>query len=95
MSEAIIVAAISGGLALIGTIITVLVSNKSQARDLYAQMDKHQAVTDEKIDELSRRVEKHNQIVERTYGLEQRMAVAEERISDVNHRINELRDDAK
>lgn len=88
MSEAIIVAAISGGLALIGTIITVLVSNKSQAKDLYARMDKHQAVTDEKIDELSRRVDKHNNMIDRTYALEKRMAVAEARIDG-------MRDDSK
>lgn len=85
MSEAIIVAAISGGLALIGTIITVLVSNKSQARDLFSQMDKHQAVTDEKIDELSRRVEKHNNMIERTFDLERRMSVAEAKIEANRH----------
>ena len=85
MSEAIIVAVISGGLALIGTVITVLVSNKSQAKDLYAQMDKHQAVTDEKIDELSRRVEKHNNMIERTFDLERRMSVAEAKIEANRH----------
>ena len=85
MSEAIIVAAISGGLALIGTIITVLVSNKSQAKEMYARMDKHQAVTDEKIDELSRRVEKHNNMIERTFDLERRMSVAEAKIDATWH----------
>lgn len=95
MSEAVIVAIIAGGMSLIGTIVTVLATNKGTEMRLFNQLDKHQAVTDTKIDNLAEKVAKHNNLIERTYGLEQRMAVAEERISDANHRINELRDDNK
>lgn len=102
MSDPIIVALITGGLALVGTIVTVVVTHKSTINEL----DKQSKLSDEKIqgqidvistkiETLSNRVEKHNQIVERTYKLEERMAVAEERVSDAHHRINELRDDAK
>ena len=94
MSEAIIVAAVS----LVGTIITVWAANrhtlseldkKSELSDakLDAKLDRHQAVTDTKIDELARKVEKHNQMIERTYQLEGRMNEAEHDIRDLKGRM--------
>ncbi len=55
MSESIIVALITGGLALLGTYI----SNK-RASALMAY----------RLEQLEKKVEKHNSIVERTYRLE-------------------------
>ena len=100
MSEAIIVAIVSGTLTLLGTVVTVVVSH----RQTIATLEKNSAVADEKIQgeinvlkadirTLSNRVEAHNKVIERTYKLEERMSVAEERISDAHHRINEVRGD--
>ena len=50
MTEAIIVALITGGLSLLGVLIT---SNKT-TRDVHAKLDTQQAVTDTKLDELNR-----------------------------------------
>ena len=94
MSEAIVVAVIS----LIGTVITVLAANrhtlteldkKSELSDakLDAKLERHQAVTDTKIDELTKKVEKHNQMIERTYQLEGRMNEAEHDIPDLKGRV--------
>lgn len=94
MSEAVIVAIVTAGLSLIGTIITVLVANrqtlsaldkKSELSDakLEAELKKHQAVTDTKIDELTRKVEKHNNIIERTYKLEGEMLEVQHDIRDM------------
>lgn len=58
--ESVFVALISGGMTLAG----VIVSNS-----------KSRAVTEQKIDELTRRVEKHNCLVERTYQLERDVAL--------------------
>lgn len=100
MSEAVLVALITGGLTLLGTVVTVVVSH----RQTIATLEKNSAVADEKIQgeinvlkadirTLSNRVEAHNKVIERTYKLEERMSVAEERISDAHHRINEVRGD--
>lgn len=43
-----------------------------------------------KLDELSKRVDKHNNVVERTYRLEEQQAVANEKIRTANHRIEDL-----
>lgn len=50
---------------------------------LDAKLEKHQAVTDVKIDELTREVRAHNNFA-------QRMPVVEERIDSINHRIEAL-----
>lgn len=79
MSEAIIVALITGGLSLAGVVITCLVT----ARKNETAMKISQAVTDTKLDELTREVRLHN-------GFAQRMPVVEEQIKVINHRISDL-----
>lgn len=75
----IIVAAITGGLALIGVIITNYSANKKITETLSTT----QAVTNEKIDKLERSVEKHNQVVERVYKLEGQMVEVQHDIRDL------------
>lgn len=79
MSEAIIVAIITGGLSLIGSI----VSNNRTAQSMDAKLDKQQAVTETKLEELTREVRAHNNFA-------QRIPVMEEQIKVVNHRIADL-----
>ena len=77
--ETIITALITGGLALVGVIIT----NISGNRKMQGQLEKSQAVTDTKLDELTREVREHN-------GFARRMPVVEEQIKVINHRIGDL-----
>lgn len=79
MSEAIAVAFITGGLSLLGTIITVLLANNKTREELKIS----QAVTETKIVELTREVRAHNNFA-------QRMPVVEEQIKVINHRIRDL-----
>jgi hypothetical protein len=69
----IIVAIITGGITLIG----VLIAN-----------GKAQAVTETKLDELTREVREHN-------GFARRMPVVEEQIKVINHRLNDLEEERK
>ena len=68
MTEAIIVALISSGLTLAG----VVISN-----------NRHQAIVDTKLEELTREVREHNHFA-------QRMPLVEEQIKVLNHRIADL-----
>ena len=79
MSEAIIVAIITGGVSLIG----VIVSNNRTAQSMDAKLDKQQAVTETKLEELTREVRAHNNFA-------QRIPVLEEQIKVANHRIEDL-----
>ncbi len=77
--DAVLSALITGGLALAGVIIT----NSSGNRRMQSQLEKCQAVTDTKLDELAREVREHN-------GFARRMPVVEEQIKVINHRIADL-----
>ena len=77
--EAIISAVITGGLALIGVVIT----NNSSNKKVEAKITTAQAVTDCKIDELTREVREHNNFA-------RRMPVVEEQIKVINHRLSDL-----
>ena len=77
--ESIITALITGGMALLGVIIT----NLSAGRKVQSALEKHQAVTDTKLEELAREVREHNHFA-------RRMPVVEEQIRVANHRIADL-----
>lgn len=79
MSETIIVALITGGLSLVG----VIISNVSSNRKVQAQLEKHQAVTDTKIEELTREVREHNNFAKR-------MPVVENEIQHMHDEIKTL-----
>ena len=82
MSEAIIVALITGGLTLLGTIVT----GNRNARELDHKLDKKQAVTDAKLEELTREVREHNNFARRVPVLEEKMKVANHRIENLERR---------
>ena len=77
--ETIISAAITGAMALIGVILTNAASNQR----VESEMKKSQAVTDTKLEELTREVRLHNNFA-------QRVPVIEEQIRVANHRIEDL-----
>ena len=79
MSEAIVVAIITGGLSLVGVIVTSLVTARKNENAIRVS----QAVTDTKIQELTREVREHNNFAKR-------MPVVEEQIKVANHRIEDL-----
>ena len=79
--ESIIVALITGGLSLIGVIIT----SRSNGKKLQQQLEIAQAVTDTKIEELTREVREHNNFARRMPVLEERIKVANHRIDDLEH----------
>lgn len=79
MSESIIVAIITGGLSLIG----VIVSNNRTSQSMDAKLDKHQAVTDTKLEELTREVREHKNFAKRVPVLEEQIKVANHRIEDL------------
>ena len=79
MTETIIAALISAGAATL----VCLVNNISQQR-------KTEALLTYKLDELTKRVDKHNGLVERTYRLEEQASVFDEKMKVANHRISDL-----
>jgi len=75
----IIIALITGGLSLVG----VIISNSRSNAKVESKIVTAQAVTDCKIDELTREVREHNNFAKR-------MPVVEEQIKVINHRIKDM-----
>ncbi len=79
MSEAVLVTLIGSGLSLLGVVFTNYQSNKK----IESALDKKQAVTDEKITELTREVREHNNFAKR-------MPVVELQIKNIEEKIKKL-----
>ena len=79
MTEAILAALITGGVSLSG----VIISNFSAVKKSEHTIRTSQAVTDTKLEELTREVREHNHFA-------QRMPVVEEQIKVINHRLSDL-----
>lgn len=77
--ESIIASMITGVLALVGVIVTNIASNRKTEQTLKTA----QAVTDTKLEELTREVRKHN-------GFAEKIPVMQEQIKVMNHRIEDL-----
>jgi TolA-binding protein len=81
MLESIVVAIITGGLALVG----VVISNNAAADKTQTQISTAQAVTDTKLEELTREVREHNNFAKRVPVLEEQIKVANHRIEDLEN----------
>lgn len=98
MSEAVIVAIITGIFAVIGNII---ITHKN-TNDLYVKLDKQSELADQKIHgeidvikteitQLKQAVEKHNQVIERTRDLEIKTSTINERVTAQGREIGDLK----
>ena len=77
MSETVLVAVLSLAGTLCGSLFGILTANK---------------LTNYRIEQLEKKVEKHNSVIERVYELEKHEAVMDEEIRVANHRISDLED---
>ena len=75
MSDAIVVAILSLVGTAIGSVVSVLTANR---------------LTNYKIDELKKTVEKHNSLIDRTYKLEKDVTVVNEKLEVIDHRVDAL-----
>jgi len=75
MTDTVIVGLLSLAGTLGGSMLGIMAANK---------------LTNYRIEQLEKQVEKHNSVIERVYKLEQADAVEEEEIKVINHRINDL-----
>ena len=83
MTEGIIIALITGGLALMGTIVSSRSTVSKVNQTLMQNLNTSNAVMETRMDELTREVRAHNNFA-------QRMPVVEEQIRVINHRIEDL-----
>jgi len=85
--DAILPALITGGLALLGVIITNVSSNRSVENKIITA----QAVTDTKIESLKDEVAKHNNFASRVPVIEQQVKSMDRRIDGLEKAVDSLR----
>ncbi len=75
MNSEILIAILSFLGTALGSVVSIMTAN---------------ALTNYKIEELTKKVEKHNGVIDRVYKLEERAEVTDEKIKVANHRIDDL-----
>ena len=80
MSDTVIVAIIS----FLGTLLGAYIANRKSA-----------AIMEYRLQQLEKKVDKHNTVIERTYALEKRADVMDEKIKVANNRIADLEQSEK
>ena len=77
--DAIWASIITGAISLVGTVVTVSVNSAKKS-----------ALMDYRLKELEKKQDKHNEVIERTYKLEERANILDEKMKVANHRIDDL-----
>lgn len=84
--ETIISSIISGAVALA----VCMLNNVTQKKTAQAQYEETISLIEYKLDVLTKRVEQHNNLIDRTYKLEELTSLQDEKIKVANHRIEDL-----
>lgn len=84
--ETIIAALISAA----GAVVVCLISQSASHKKFISELEKRDELQAYRIEQLEAKVDKHNNLVERMYRLEDRANVQEEKIKVANHRIEDL-----
>lgn len=79
VGENLVIALVTGAV----TLAVCLVNN-------FLQQSKTRALLEYKLNELTQRVNKHNDLVERTYRLEEQLSVIDEKLKELTRRVNLL-----
>lgn len=74
---------ISAGITAVVTLVVCIITN-------HGQQERTRTLMEYKLDELTKKVEKHNNTIERTYNLERSMEVVKEQMKTVNDKIKDL-----
>ncbi len=85
--EGIIAAIITGFLSLIGVVISNRSCKSQMTAEMSKELEKNQAVTDTKLEELTREVHEHNNFAKRVPILEEKEKVSAHRIADLERII--------
>lgn len=86
MTETILTALIGSGVALV----VCLINNAFQQKRYEQQQQQTIEMLSYKLEQLTKKVDEHNGLVERMYRIEETASVYEEKINVANHRIKDL-----
>lgn len=85
-----ITALICAALGIVASITVAAIQSHAQHSETLSEMDKRDALQAQRIEQLEKKMDKHNQLIERVYRLEQHSVLTDEQIKVANHRIDDL-----
>lgn len=74
----------------ITAIVVCMINANANHKKLISELEKHDELQAYRIEQLEHKQDKHNNLIERTYNLERRADISEEKIRVANHRIDDL-----
>ena len=84
---------ITGIVAITVCVINNIFQSRKTLGEFKAHTEKTDAMIEYRLDELTKRVDKHNNVIERTYELERNTAIQDEKFKVVNNRIKDLEEE--
>lgn len=86
MSTEVIVALVTGAFTFAGVVVTVIAGNRKTSQ----QISENQKVTIYRIEQLEKKQDKHNSLIDRMYNAEDRLNILDERTNSNTRRIDDL-----
>lgn len=88
---------ITGLISAAAALIVCLINNHYQRIDTQKKHEANIMLISYRLEQLEKKVDVHNNLIERTYNLEKQQEVTNEQIKEINHRIDDLEkgDDGK
>lgn len=81
---------LAGLLSAAAAIIVSVINSNSQHKKITEELEKHSALQLYRIEQLEKKQDKHNEVIERTYELESKAKLFEEKLKVANHRLDDL-----
>ena len=83
-------ALVSGISAAAASIIVAVIQSRAQHNAVIAEMSKRDELQAQRIEQLEKKMDKHNQLIERTYKVEESVKLLEKDIKVADHRLKDL-----
>ena len=81
---------IASVISALAAVIVCVINNSTQHKKTVAKVEEMNNLNQFRIGQLEKKMDKHNNLIERTYKLEQQEAILEEKMRVANHRIDDL-----
>lgn len=83
-------AVVSGVSAAAASIIVAVIQSRAQHNAVLFEMSKRDDLQAQRIEQLEKKMDKHNQLIERTYKVEESVKLLEKDIKVADHRLKNL-----
>ena len=67
-----------------------VINTNGQNKQILVELDKRDSIQAYRLEQLEKKVDRHNSVIERTFNLEKRSEILDEKLKVANHRIDDL-----